>query len=158
MKMLVLSDTHNATLDFIVDKLKESQNIDMLIHCGDKYNDIKFFGDKLGIEKFYGVAGNCDPDGIADEEIFLEICNKKIFITHGHLYGVKTNLEKLKKYAKSKNADIVIFGHTHMPFNEEIDKILFFNPGSTILPRGDFSSYGILEITDESVTGYINKI
>jgi len=27
------------------------------------------------------------------------------------------------------NPDVVVFGHTHKPFNERIGKTLFFNPG-----------------------------
>lgn len=40
---------------------------------------------------------------------FLEIENKKILITHGHVYNVKKGLEELRKIIQETNSDIAIF-------------------------------------------------
>ena len=58
----------------------------------------------------------------------LEIQNKKILLTHGHRYRVKYGYDRLLSRAKEISADIVVFGHTHVPENTYIDNILLFNP------------------------------
>lgn len=43
------------------------------------------------------------------------------------------------------NADLIVFGHTHLQFVVKIGGKTFINPGSTGLPRnGDFRAHGIL--------------
>ena len=39
MKILVISDSHNVVLDGQIEDIKKEGNFDLLIHCGDKYND-----------------------------------------------------------------------------------------------------------------------
>ena len=42
--------------------------------------------------------------------------------------------ERLKRI----EPDVVVFGHTHMPFCETLGGVLFLNPGSVTQPRGDY--------------------
>ena len=41
-------------------------------------------------------------------------------ITHGHYYYVSAGLEDIKKEARGRGMDIVMFGHTHRPLIERI--------------------------------------
>lgn len=50
-----------------------------------------------------------------------------------------------------KDADVIVFGHSHVPMNEIIDGILFFNPGQAR------ESFGILTI-DGEVKGEIVRV
>jgi len=155
VKILVISDSHNHVLDSQINKIKQHGSFDMLIHCGDKYKDADEFADKLNIKNIIKVPGNCDF--VSDKPLVIHesIEGKNFLITHGHLHHVKTNIEKLKAYAKLNNAYVVIYGHTHCPQNEIIDNILFFNPGSTIFPRCGKGSFGILEVTSDKINGTI---
>lgn len=155
MRILVISDSHNYVLNSQIEKIKQHGIFDMLIHCGDKYKDAEKFADKLNIEVIAQVPGNCDY--ISDKPLILQeiIEGKKLVITHGHVHDVKTSIEHLKNYAKEVNADAAIYGHTHCAQNEVIDNILFFNPGSTIYPKCGKESFGILEVTDNKITGSI---
>ena len=54
---------------------------------------------------------------------------------HGHCHYVNARKDMLKSTAKQKGARIALFGHTHVPFCEEMDGILVANPGSLSLPR-----------------------
>ena len=84
---------------------------------------------------------------------------KRIFLTHGHIYKVKFGYKKLLARAKQLFADVVVFGHTHLPKNIYIDNILLFNPGSTALPKnGGPGTFGILEITKENINSYIDTV
>ena len=63
-------------------------------------------------------------------------------MTHGHLYGVKSGYGLAIAHAISRGADILLFGHTHEPYLQRIEKgsevggrilereLYVFNPGS----------------------------
>jgi len=71
-------------------------------------------------------------------------------VTHGHKYNVKFTLENLHYRVEELEADMVLFGHTHKPFNQNIDDVLFFNPGSPTNPRNTpDKTYGIIDIDDK---------
>lgn len=153
MKIGVLSDTHGMkniaqrVLEYMSETNKE---IDTIIHAGDLVSDARFI-ERLGY-KVYCVAGNCDPIGIEPSEKLIEIEGKKIFLAHGHTYQVKYGLDRLLVKAKRLSADIVIFGHTHVPENLKLEGMLVFNPGSATLPKqGGPGTFGILEISGEDV-------
>lgn len=151
-----MSDSHNVILNSQIEDIKKEGVFDLLIYCGDKYNDAEKFAEKLHIEKVLNVPGNCDMSTIGKESIIIqEIEGKKFIITHGHTHNVKLNLNKLKDYAKKNKADIVLYGHTHKAQNEFIDNILYFNPGSTIFPKDGRASFGVIEITKDSFNSRI---
>jgi hypothetical protein len=151
-----MSDSHNVILNSQIEDIKKEGVFDLLIHCGDKYNDAEKFAVELHIEKLLNVPGNCDMSVIGKEStIIQEIEGKKFIITHGHTHNVKLNLNKLMDYAKKNKADIVLYGHTHKAQNKFIDNILYFNPGSTIFPKDGRASFGIIEITKDSFNSRI---
>src|SRR5699024_10801762 len=77
----------------------------------------------------------------------------RLFMTHGHLYGVKRSLEELTAAAFQEQADIVLFGHSHIPFCQMKEGTVFLNPGSIALPKGPDlkKSYAILTYTPEEL-------
>ena len=150
MKILVISDSHNVILDSMIEAVKKEGPFDLLIHCGDKYDDAGRFAQKLNMRKVLKVPGNCDYNYNilgTKANIMQEIEGRKFLITHGHTHHVKTDLTKIRAYAKTNKADVVVYGHTHKAQNQMIDNILFFNPGSTIFPKDGKASFGIIEIT-----------
>ncbi len=159
MKILVISDSHNVILDSQIEDIKKEGQFDLLIHCGDKYNDADKFAEKLHIEKVLNVPGNCDYTVIGMEPTIIQVIEGKNFIiTHGHLFYVKLSLNQLKAFAKKKKADVVLYGHTHKAKNVIIDNTLFFNPGSTIFPNDGKASFGIIEITEGNINSRIVNI
>ncbi len=135
VKFLLVSDTHGMTRN-IVDKIidLDYKDIDGIIHLGDYVEDGYKLRKILG-KDLYLVAGNGDfKSGYRDEEI-MEVKGCKILLTHGHHYGVKSNLNNLYYRALELGVDMVLFGHTHLALELEKDGILFINPGSPSLPR-----------------------
>lgn len=154
MKIGILSDTHRnyKFLDKILDKLKEC---DLVIHAGDNFIDSKYIHKMTGVP-IMAVRGNCDFENV-EEELEFEVEDKKIFVCHGDKYGVKYGIEQLHKKIKQINANIVVFGHTHMPLVKYKDNVLYINPGSLSLPRGvDYRSWVILTIDEDGVS--VNEI
>lgn len=97
--------------------------------------------------KIIGVRGNCDAD--VDQMLLEYPCmmdynviladNKRVFITHGHIYNEKNRLNMAE-------GDVLIYGHTHIPVAKKENDIYVINPGSISYPKeNNPHSYGILE-------------
>lgn len=149
MKIAVISDTHGKIEECIA-ALKLEDNLDLIIHLGDYVKDAIQIKEILKINMI-NIKGNCDlNDTSAKDEEILEYNDKRIFLTHGHKYGVKHNLNRLYYRGEELKVDAVLFGHSHTPLSIIEDKILLFNPGSITSPRGiDKKSYGIIEINND---------
>lgn len=146
MKILIISDTHGFLWN-LEEVLKRVRPIDLLIHCGDVQRDeepVKAAADC----PVYMVAGNNDLGTLLEKELFLNIGKYCIMVTHGHRYSVGYGLDMLVSAAKKKGADIVMFGHTHVPLLQKIDGVTLINPGSITIPRqpGRRPSYAFMEI------------
>lgn len=152
----VISDTHRQN-KYIKRALDKLSGCDFIIHLGDNTSDVQ------EIEKYYNgkiisVKGNCDyAEDILSERIEV-LGDKKIFITHGHNYNVKTTLENLKYKAMEVGADIALFGHTHIAITLFEEGIWFINPGSAGMARNGKNSIGLIEIIGEKIVPSIKLI
>ena len=137
-KILVLSDSHSY-FDKVL-KIFEKEKPDIVIGAGDGIKDIEELSYIYPKAEYYMVKGNCDYfDRSHNEENLFEIDNIKIFLTHGHLYGVKRSLSSIKEIGKKLNVSLIVFGHTHKPYIEKDGDITLFNPGAT-----EDGRYGII--------------
>ena len=137
-KILVLSDSHSY-FDKVL-KIFEKEKPDIVIGAGDGIKDIEELSYIYPKAEYYMVKGNCDYfDRSHNEENLFEIDNIKIFLTHGHLYGVKRSLSSIKEIGKRLNVSLIVFGHTHKPYIEKDGDITLFNPGAT-----EDGRYGII--------------
>ena len=150
MKVLVVSDTHGREQN-LAEALEQTGHIDQLIHLGDVEGGAEHIRELAGDAPAAIIAGNndffCD---LPNERIFT-IGGHRIFMTHGHGYFVHSGTLYLKREARKKGADIVMFGHTHKPYMEEDNELLVLNPGSLSLPRqeGHRPTYIVMEIADD---------
>lgn len=129
MKILICSDSHTR-LDYF-DRVMKEESPELVIFAGDHSTDaieMSYVFDKI---PFVIVRGNTDfyDQDTKDREI-LEVNDEKILITHGHLQGVKQNLNNLEKEAMELGVDICIFGHTHKEFHMKKNEIIYINPGA----------------------------
>lgn len=156
MRIGVFGDTHGnlAKLALAVERMG---TIDLLLHTGDHYTDLLRAELPAHLEAI-AVRGNCDQEGPAEETIKAE--GHKILLLHGHQYGVKRSLNSLAYRAEEVGADIVVFGHTHIPEIEWVNGILIFNPGSASRPRGEafYPSFGILTLSEGKAQPYLEEL
>ncbi|MFW6035354.1 MAG: metallophosphoesterase family protein [Halothermotrichaceae bacterium] len=148
MKLGIISDTHIPTK---VKKLPEElltglQGVDMIIHAGDIAAQ-RVLGQLAEIAPVKAVIGNIDPPTLdLPLRLDLEINGYNIGIVHGH--NLRGHIMDKLGYIFPE-ADIIIFGHTHIPCNKKINGQLYFNPGSPtdrrLQPR---HSYGIINLGD----------
>lgn len=133
MKILIVSDSHGVdnNLKYVINKVKP---IDMLIHLGDFGGNYDYIT-KMTDSPIEVVCGNNDFFCNVEDEKLISIAGYKVFISHGHRYGVSHNLDRIKMRGIECNADIIMFGHTHQPLIDKTDDVWIINPGSISLPR-----------------------
>ncbi len=147
MKVIVFSDAHGSRI-LIERILNFNPNADYFISLGDSELPLDFLMD-LDI---IAIKGNYPRDAGLDYDTILTIAGKKLYLTHGHKYGVHKSLMKLLKYVLSQDFDIVLYGHTHIARVDKINNMLIMNPGSIRNPRSKTPpSYLILNITEDSI-------
>ena len=135
MRIGVISDTHKdiASARSVI---KAMGKIELLLHAGDYYQDAQILAKEFNVN-LKAVIGNCDGynPNYPEEELF-DIDDCKIYLTHGHKYRVKGGLQNLYYRGMELQANIIIFGHTHIPIYIIEGGIHILNPGSTAIPRG----------------------
>jgi putative phosphoesterase len=159
MRILVISDTH-GDISKAEEAIKSNKDIGLIIHLGDYFRDAMKLSSMFPEIPFEYIYGNSDfmIENVQAEKL-LDICGKKIFITHGHRYSVKWDYEKLFRKAEELSADMVLFGHTHCPDIVTRGRHFILNPGSTSDPREDSDeSYAIIDIDNDQVKPRIYRI
>ncbi|MGL4368739.1 MAG: metallophosphoesterase family protein [Spirochaetota bacterium] len=145
-KILIISDSHESpkTVSAIV---RAELPFDELVFCGDGLSDLAS-AEMPNAFIISAVTGNVDrARGFnGPDQLLTEIGGKKIFITHGDLYGVKYDLSKLRCQGLRQNADIVLFGHTHEQLCDSSAYPMLINPGAA-----KFGLYCTLEIDGDRI-------
>lgn len=152
MKVLVMSDTHGYIFN-ARKAIDRNPDIEMVLHLGDYCRDAAQLSQLYPNIKFEYVYGNCDI-GIGNicADKTIEVEGKRIFMTHGHKYSVKWDYNRILEKAESENAEVILFGHTHVSVVDNVESILIINPGSISESRSnDSESYAILEISKDDI-------
>lgn len=128
-KVLIMSDSHGLRDE--VEMIKKRHHLTHMFHLGDSELD----RDDSVLSHMIKVKGNCDFGQSFNYDEVVEINGLTFFLTHGHLYDVRTSLLSLSYRAAEENAQVICFGHTHIAGAEKINDQLFINPGSIHFPR-----------------------
>lgn len=142
--LLIMSDSHGLTRT-IQQIVERHDDVDGKIHCGDS----ELSNDAPELQGFHIVKGNCDWNNSFPEEEIINLAGLRVFVTHGHLYGVKSSLLEIQYRAEELGADIVLFGHSHVAYAEQSGNLLLVNPGSIRQARRwKYRTYVILSISE----------
>lgn len=152
----VVSDTHRDHY-MIQTALEYVKSCDVVIHLGDNVQDVSEIAQKFK-GKIINVKGNCDFSVDVPTERVEIIEEKKFFITHGHTYDVKYTLNNLKGKARELNADVVLYGHTHISQIIFEEGIWYINPGSAAYSRRGDNSIAIIDISNSIINPYIKTL
>ena len=151
MNILVFSDSH-ASLRFMRNCI-EVIKPDAVIHLGDHYDDGQTMAEAHPHIRFHLLPGNCDRYRCPVNTVPIlcyDVFGVRLYMTHGHLHGVKTDISKLLSDARNANACAVLFGHTHSAVcYQEEDGLWVLNPGSCGYGGG---SVGIIEVSDNKIS------
>ena len=147
MRFLIIADSHGSTRRF--DKAITAFEPDAIIHLGDIEKDVEYLEEVYPHIPLYAVVGNNDPWCRREAEKVIEHDGIKIFMTHGHLYGVWDKGFRIAERARELGCSVALFGHSHVPVDEIYDGVHAFNPGSISRPRVGEYSVGIMEIENQ---------
>ena len=148
MKLLVLSDSHGAIAP--MERAVEALLPDYVLHLGDHGRDARELSRRFPEVPLLSVPGNCDFPGPAERLTLVRTFGGvPVLMTHGHTYGVKQGLLRMELAAREAGAKVALFGHTHVPYCQELpDGLWLMNPGSCGYGR---DAYGMVWIEDGAV-------
>lgn len=154
MKILIVSDTHRRDIN-LEKVLREQKPIDRLIHLGDAEGSEDFIR-QLADCPVNIVCGNNDFFCDLPREQELMLGKYKVLITHGHYYYVSLDTQEIRRQARARGVDIVMYGHTHRPVLDVGEHLTVLNPGSLSYPRqeGRKPSYILMEINEVGEAEY----
>jgi putative phosphoesterase len=128
----VISDTHlpkgeRRIPDACLERMRES---DLIVHAGDfssapVLRELRTLGPPVA-----AVHGNVDDEEVRrllPQTAVVDAGEAKIGLIH-NAGPANNRLERMR--ARFPDADVVVFGHSHVPLHEEADGFQIFNPGS----------------------------
>ncbi|MDB6020979.1 MAG: phosphodiesterase, family [Pedosphaera sp.] len=129
MKIGVISDTHNY-LDPQIPALFDG--VEHILHAGDIGLPMVIL-ELEAIAPVTVVLGNNDAGLSYQETEVIQLAGRK-FLVH-HIIDVHRPSDVARRRINRESPDVVVFGHSHNPFNEIIGGTLYFNPGYAGKPR-----------------------
>lgn len=136
IRAAVFADTH-GNIRALRDALEKNGPFDLVVHLGDGVEDGARAAEEMGIE-FCGVAGNEDFGSGFPEIRVLRLGRIDFLLMHGHQTDINpfqpkdiwdVHFDELCDWARSKDTDGLMFGHTHKTYLEKTDELLILNPG-----------------------------
>ena len=144
MRLGVISDTHGMLRPEVFEAFKE---VDHILHGGDigEWDLIDELQALAPVTAVYGNTDSFDVRSRVPQVAEIELDGFPIVVTHGDQFGSPT---PAKLHEAFPNADIIVFGHSHRPLLQLVDKtVTVMNPGGAGAPRfGIAPSVGILEL------------
>ena len=163
MKVAVLADTHT----FVAGRARPSRPLpagawpyietaDHILHAGDVC-DPALLEQLAGHAPVTAVMGNSDASDVrewgARDQAVIDLAGVRVAMIHDS--GAKSR-RRGRLRGRWPDARVAVFGHSHIPVNDDEDGLLLFNPGSpTWKRRAPFASMGILWIDDGNVEGEV---
>jgi uncharacterized protein len=148
---VVLADTHirdNGGTSLPPCALDELATADVILHAGDVVEP-GLLAELRAVAPVHAVLGNNDGAlrGVLPEVLELTLDGVRVGMIHdsGPRAGREARLRR-----RFPEADVVVFGHSHIPWNAEgLDGQWLFNPGSATQRRSQpHRTVGILELVD----------
>jgi hypothetical protein len=135
--LVVVSDTHARTDHRLAGRTLEAvRAADLVVHAGD-FNREPVLDAFLDVStEFLGVYGNTDDAAIRDR-----LPPARNFTYRGVEFAVTHTREggptALSLFGRERDADVVVFGHSHRPTLDASGPVALLNPGSHAQPRGN---------------------
>ena len=146
MKIGIISDTHGHVPNAVHDALAGADHI---LHAGD-VGPMEVITELESIAPVSAVLGNTDYSIQLPQTHIQSFVSQK-FLVH-HIVDLPVPVQLVRVAIAVEQPNVVVFGHTHVPYNEHHDGVLFLNPGSASNPRGGSTpSVAIVQCTKSSL-------
>jgi len=144
VRLGIISDTHGVLRPQVFEAFRE---VDHILHGGDigNWDLIVELQTLAPVTAVYGNSDGFDIRAKVPQVAEIELDGFPIVVTHGDQFGSPT---PAKLHEAFPHADIIVFGHSHRPLLELVDKtVTVMNPGGAGATRfGIPPSVGILEL------------
>lgn len=120
----VISDTHGLVHPAVPELFA---NVDHIVHAGD-IGGAHVLDALSRLAPLTSVGGNND-DATGEEIVRVKLGTLRILLTH-ILPRPHKPARRVVDSLREQPADVVVFGHSHLPHNELVDGIRYFNPAS----------------------------
>jgi putative phosphoesterase len=155
LRLLAVADTHSSPHEAIAARISALAPA-AILHAGD-IGELAVLEQLRALAPLHAVRGNIDVRAHAVPVLQIiditdgGVTRLRILMTHIALYGPRIRAEVAKR-AREEKANLIVCGHSHVPFLGQEKGITVFNPGS-IGPRR-FSlpiCFGTIDIDRERV-------
>jgi putative phosphoesterase len=167
MTLLIASDSHGRA--DLLERAVALVDPALLLFLGDGLRDLTALSERVLTR---AVCGNCDWTARADAPPIRveEIAGYRIYMTHGHLQGVKLSLDTAIQNAIVAGADVLLHGHTHIPFEKTYPRgskigdtctekpLLVLCPGSIGQPPDGRPRFATLTLTENGPLAGFGKL
>lgn len=154
MRIIVLSDSHGDYFRVCDLFDRYAARADAVIHLGDGLREYYAAADCFPGPAYLAVRGNCDfPSDAGDAPDFdcRHLGGYRIFFTHGHLFSVKGGTSELWRAGREREADILLYGHTHTARIEYRDGVYLINPGAVSHCHTTPPGFLMLDLTEKGI-------
>lgn len=131
VSVVALSDSHGASTHDLPPALRDALgNADIIVHAGD-HTELSLLQELQGLgPRVIAVAGNMDSTAIRLQLPHHQVATvngRTLGVTHGS--GAPEGIAERVRALFPETPDLIIFGHSHVPFSGLVDGILMVNPG-----------------------------
>ena len=151
MKVVVLSDTHaprrwRSCPPLVAERLR---NADLILHAGDVCT-ASVLDELAAYAPVRAVLGNNDGPDVAawgaPPDLEIDLGGLPVAMIHDSGPAARRTARMRRRFPA---ADLVVFGHSHIPLDQSADGTRIFNPGSpTDRRRQPTGTIGLLSIED----------
>lgn len=151
--LVVISDTHATDAHRLrgrtLDAVREA---DAVIHAGDFYREAVLDDLERETGAVYGVTGNNDDAALRER-----LPRERVVGYEGATLAVRhrsrSGTTGLVMFGRERDADLVVFGHSHRPEFDDSGAVPLLNPGSHAQPRGNRPAHAEVTRTTEGLAG-----
>ncbi len=139
LRIGLIADTHGVVHPRVPELFADVEHI---IHAGD-VGGAHVLTALRALAPVTHVDGNND-DGAGEDVLRLEIGGIRVLLTHILPRPTRPAMRVVQSLQDAP-ADLVVFGHSHLPHNERLGGVTYFNPASAGPRRFDYPvSVGVL--------------
>ena len=128
--VIAMSDSHATTLRELPERLGSAlSKADIIVHAGD-LTEMSLLLELRATGQTVAVAGNMDSVALK-----VHLPHRQLFTANGRTVGVAhgsgapTGIAQRVRALFPENPDLIVFGHSHVPYSGVVDGVLMVNPG-----------------------------
>ncbi len=149
-------------------------NYDLAVLTGPEHGPARYLAPGLSEQALEVFRWSCQATGAQARRYLsglaqrrkIEIAGRRILMVHASPAGIRdyvypdTPDEKLSRWLNEEEVEVLLLGHTHIPFVRKLPKGLVVNPGSVgkskdADPR---ASYALVELTPSGLYATIRRV